>query len=187
MPRRDNRAQRSFATPAFTDFKGGGHVNRYQLFVERAMALVKIGRAPGPGAPSGMATDHTSAPLRRRLLEHHNVDTLIGFDNRQAIFPIHRSMRFILCSATAGSKTSQINCRFGIEDPRALDSLPDGGTGPAPYPVTMTSTFIARAGGENLRFRTCALPSTSKSSSASPMSFRGSRKRKDGARNLDES
>ena len=131
-------------------FQGGGHVNRYQLFVERALALVKTGGRLGLVLPWGIATDHTSAPLRRRLLEQCNVDTLIGFDNRRAIFPIHRSVRFVLCSATAGPATRQINCRFGIDDPLVLDSLPDSGQGAELYPITMTSALIARVGGENL-------------------------------------
>ena len=151
LARKDNALLKRFIRDAgIYRLQGGGHVNRYQLFVERAMALVKSGGRLGLVLPWGIATDHTSAPLRRRLLEQHNVDTLIGFDNRQAIFPIHRSVRFVLCSATAGSKTSQINCRFGIEDPRALDSLPDGGASAALYPITMTSALIARVGGENL-------------------------------------
>jgi hypothetical protein len=151
LTRQDNALLTRFIRDAgIYRLQGGGHVNRYQLFVERAMSLVKSGGRLGLVLPWGIATDHTSAPLRRRLLEQCNVDTLIGFDNRQAIFPIHRSVRFVLCSATAGAKTSQIDCRFGIEDPRALDSLPDGGTSAALSPITLTSAFIARVGGENL-------------------------------------
>jgi hypothetical protein len=150
MLRADSPDKRFIRDAGIYRLQGGGHVNRYQLFLERAMALMKGGGRLGLVLPWGIASDHTSAPLRRRLLEQYNVDTLIGFDNRQAIFPIHRSVRFVLCTATAGSKTSQISCRFGIEDPRALDSLPDGGTSAELYPITMTSTFIARVGGENL-------------------------------------
>jgi hypothetical protein len=150
MLRADSPDKRFIRDAGIYRLQGGGHVNRYQLFVERSMALVKRGGRLGLVLPWGIASDHTSAPLRRRLLERHNMDTLIGFDNRQAIFPIHRSMRFVLCSATAGSTTSQINCRFGIEDPRALDSLPDEGTRADLYPITMTSALIARVGGENL-------------------------------------
>src|SRR5207302_7957942 len=143
--RRANRLIKRFIRDAGVyRFQGGGHVNRYQLFVERAMALLKTGGRLGLVLPSGIATDHTSAPLRRRLLEHHDVDTLIGFDNRQAIFPIHRSVRFVLCTATAGNGTSSINCRFGIDDPLVLDSVPDDGQRAGLYPVALTSALIAR-------------------------------------------
>ena len=51
-----------------------GHANRYQLFVERAIALTRPGGRFGLVLPSGLATDHGSAraaadavlPLRRR-------------------------------------------------------------------------------------------------------------------------
>jgi hypothetical protein len=149
--RRDNALLKSFIWGSGVyRFQGGGHLNRYQLFVERAMALVRTGGRLGLVLPSGIATDHTSAGLRRRLLEHHDLDTVVGFDNRQAIFPIHRSVRFLLCTATAGSRTSEIKCRFGIADPMALDSVPDGGRSDTAYPVTLTSSLITRMGGTQL-------------------------------------
>ena len=50
------------------DAQSDGHANRYQLFVERAMALTRRGGRLGLVLPSGLATDHGSAALRRRLL-----------------------------------------------------------------------------------------------------------------------
>jgi Eco57I restriction-modification methylase len=131
-------------------FQGHGHVNRYQLFVERAMALVRDGGRIGLVLPSGIATDHTSAPLRRRLIEHYDVDTLAGFDNRRGIFPIHRSVRFVLCTATSGRATRQIKCRFGIEDPEVLDTVPDEGDrqGDPVYPITLTPSLIGSLAGD---------------------------------------
>ena len=49
--------------------QGGGHINRYQVFVERALMLAKRGGRIGLVLPSGFATDHTAAPLRRRLAD----------------------------------------------------------------------------------------------------------------------
>ena len=51
-----------------------GHANRYQLFVERAMALTRHGGRIGLVLPSGLATDHGSAPLRQLLLSRCDVD-----------------------------------------------------------------------------------------------------------------
>src|SRR5204862_3853305 len=73
-----------------------GHANRYQLFVERAVALTRPGGRTGLVLPSGLATDHGSARLRRRLLNECDVEALVGIDNRRGIFPIHRSVRFLL-------------------------------------------------------------------------------------------
>jgi hypothetical protein len=41
-------------------------------------------------------------------------------------------------------------CRFGIEDPAVLDSLPDSGTSVEQYPITLTSALIARVSGADL-------------------------------------
>src|SRR5262249_15831048 len=66
-----------------------GHANRYQLFLERSLALARPGGRIGLVLPAGVITDHGSARLRRRLFSHCNVDALIGFENSRAIFPIH--------------------------------------------------------------------------------------------------
>jgi N-6 DNA Methylase/Eco57I restriction-modification methylase len=131
-------------------FQGPGHLNRYQLFVERAMMLVRKGGRLGLVLPSGIATDHGSSRLRQRLLDQHDLDALVGFDNRQAIFPIHRSVRFVLCTATSGAPTTQIHCRFGITEPTVLDTVPDHGGSPDVYPVRLTPSLIARLGGAQM-------------------------------------
>src|SRR6185295_9963884 len=79
-----------------------GHANRYQLFVERAVSLARAGGRIGIVLPSGLACDHGSAPLRRLLFSRCAVDGVIGFDNRDGVFPIHRSVRFLLLTATSG-------------------------------------------------------------------------------------
>ena len=47
----------------------------------------------------GLAIDHGSVALRRHLLSRADLDTLIGFENRRAIFPIHRGVRFLLATS----------------------------------------------------------------------------------------
>jgi hypothetical protein len=129
--------------------QGGGHMNRYQLFVERALALLKRGGRVGLVVPSGFATDHTSSALRRKLLDECAVDSLAGFDNRRAIFPIHRSVRFVLFTATTGRATTAMKCRFGIDDPALLDRVPDQGDSREPiYPITLTRALITKIAGE---------------------------------------
>ena len=85
--------------------QSGGHANRYQLFVERAIALTRHGGRIGLVLPSGLATDHGSAPLRRLLLSRCDVDAIVGIDNHRGIFPIHRSVGFLLVTASPGSPT----------------------------------------------------------------------------------
>ena len=129
--------------------QGAGHINRYQIFVERALTLTKRGGRIGLVVPAGFASDHTSAPLRRALLSRTRVDTISGFDNRRAIFPIHRSVRFLICTSTAGEATRHIACRFGIDDPAELDTIPDSGDRASgrSHPIALTPAFLEALSG----------------------------------------
>jgi hypothetical protein len=120
------------------------HVNRYQLFVERALQLARRGGRIGFILPAGTVTDGGCAPLRRHLFDHASVDAIVGFDNRRRIFPIHRSVRFLVLTATNGAPTSEVRCRFGINDADTLDR-PDvpGET------FNLTRGFISRLSGED--------------------------------------
>ena len=108
------RASRSYR------HQGNGHPNRYQAFVERALALTRRGGRIGLLLPSGIATDHGSAALRRHLLDRTSIDTWLGFDNRHRIFPIHRSMRFVVLSTTTEGTTAQLRFRCGLTSPQTL-------------------------------------------------------------------
>ena len=73
--------------------------------MERALqALSPEGRI-GLILPSGLQSDVGSAGLRRALLDRARVDTWVTFDNRRAIFPIHRSVRFLLLAGGSGDGT----------------------------------------------------------------------------------
>jgi len=98
------------------------HLNRYQLFVERALQLTRTGGRVGLVLPSGILSDTGSGPLRRHLFEHAAVDRVVGLDNRAGLFPIHRSLRFVLMTASAGGHTDRIACRFGLTNPDTLDA-----------------------------------------------------------------
>jgi len=101
--------------------QGAGHPNRYQLFVERALQLARPGGRVGLIVPSGLGTDHGSASLRRHLFERCSIDTWLGFDNRRAIFPIHRSVRFVLWCAANGGRTDRLTLRCGLHDASVLE------------------------------------------------------------------
>jgi len=103
--------------------QGQGHANRYQLFLERAAQITRPGGRFGLILPSGIASDHGSAQLRRRLFDRCCVDTWIGLDNKAGIFPIHRGVRFVVLTATHSGRTEVLRFRSGIQDPAALDRL----------------------------------------------------------------
>jgi hypothetical protein len=115
---------RFFRTSGTYGCQSSGHANRYQLFLERAWQLARPGGRWGLILPSGIATDHGSSLLRRRLFDRCSVDTWLGFDNRHAIFPIHRSVRFVLMSATNGGSTDRLDFQCGLQKADVLDQLP---------------------------------------------------------------
>jgi len=131
--------------------QSAGHANRYQLFAERALALTRHGGRIGLVLQSGLATDQGSAALRQRLIGECDVDALIGFDNHRGVFPIHRSVRFLLVTATTGTPTRSIACRLGESDPAALEADNSGSTATSAwFPVRMTPDLIRRLSGNGL-------------------------------------
>jgi hypothetical protein len=119
--------------------EGRAHMNRYQLFTERAFHLTRRHGRIGLVLPSGVISDVGAAPLRRFLFDRAAVDTVTGIDNRDAIFPIHRSVRFVLLSATAGAGTETIRCRFGVRRASDLDRDTQG--------LTLTRRFLTHLSG----------------------------------------
>jgi len=110
--------------------QGGGHANLYQLFLERMLALLRRGGRLGAILPWGLACDQGAARLRRRLLDAAALDTMISFENRNAVFPIHRGLKFLLLSATSGTAGagSTLPCRFGVRHLDDLERTPELGT-----------------------------------------------------------
>jgi hypothetical protein len=127
-----------------------GHANLYQLFTDRAVALLRHGGRFGLVLPSGVAADHGSAGLRGRLLRQCDVDAVVGLDNQRGVFPIHRSVKFMLATATKGSPTQTIACRLGESDAGALDKAGDPSAASEWFRVRLTPAFIQRVSGDAL-------------------------------------
>jgi hypothetical protein len=128
-----------------------GHANRYQLFVERAMALTKHGGRIGLVLPAGLAIDHGSAPLRKQLLHTCDVDALVGFENQRGVFPIHRGVRFLLLTGSRGSPTRAIACRLGEREPASLEAVGDEPADTSAwFPVRLTPALLERLSGDEL-------------------------------------
>jgi hypothetical protein len=129
------------------DAQSDGHANRYQLFADRAMALTRSGGRLGLVLPWGLAADHGSSALRRNLFNRCSVDAIVGIDNHRAIFPIHRSVRFLLLTATAGPPTDAIACRFGVDSSAALEQI---GESDAAQSIRLTRPAVERLSGSSL-------------------------------------
>ncbi len=94
---------------------GSGHLNSYQLFLERMLQLLRPGGRIGCLLPGGVLTDHGAAGLRHHLFEHAAVDRLSMFDNREALFPIHRAVRIVAVTATSGPRTESLLLDDGVQ------------------------------------------------------------------------
>ncbi len=120
--------------------RGHGQVNHYQLFAERALRALRPGGRFGLILPSGIQTDVGSAGLRRMLLDTCAIDTWLGFENRQAIFPIHRGVRFVVLAGSRGASAAAIPMASGLVDAEVLHRLPDNpGAGGAEVPMVRVS------------------------------------------------
>lgn len=140
-----NRLVRFARDAGAYEASGQGQLNRYQLFVERTVALLRDGGRCGLVLPSGVLSDHSSSPVRRLLLSRCQVDGIVGFDNRKAIFPIHRSVRFVVLTATKGTATQRFGTRLGETDPAVLAADESGS--PDWFTVHMSRDLLERLSG----------------------------------------
>jgi hypothetical protein len=123
---------------------GDAHANRFHLFVERALDLLRPGGRLGFITPWGLLGDAGAAHVRRRLLERAALDAVVVFDNRRSIFPIHRSITFVASTCTRGPATRAVALRPAEADASALDAVGDLGAHARDFPVTITRAALER-------------------------------------------
>ena len=130
-----------------------GHVNLYQPFLERALSLARPGGRVGLVLPWGLAVDHGAAELRAHLLQRTAIDSFVGLDNAEGLFPIHRGLRFLVLVTSPGGTRRDIRARFGVRRADELDEVPDDDeTGAASYfPVRLSPEAVRAIGGSTLR------------------------------------
>ena len=126
----------------------GGHVNQYQLFAERMLQLASPNGRVGMLVPAGLLGDHGCATLRAALFNQCTIDAAIGFDNRDGIFAIHRSIKFTLLTATRGGRTRELTLKTGLRSPAVLDDMPD--EGPVDSAVQVPIALVRRFSGDGL-------------------------------------
>ncbi|HJR61666.1 MAG TPA: N-6 DNA methylase [Vicinamibacterales bacterium] len=128
--------------------QGTGQANLYQMFTERALALLRRGGRLGLVLPSGFATDHGCAALRRHVLESTSVDSFVSVENREGLFPIHRGLKFVLVTLEKKGETKTLPLRAGIRSAGDFDTLPE--SGPDPDAVPVSRRLIEQLSGEQL-------------------------------------
>ena len=86
---------------------GGGDINLYSLFVERAMNLVKPDGFVGLLTPSGIYADKTAAQFFKTVSTSGRVGGLFDFENKKIFFKdIHASFKF--CALIFGGEQAHV-------------------------------------------------------------------------------
>ena len=108
---------------------GGGDINLYSLFVERAMHLLKPDGLVGLLTPSGIYADKTAADFFKSVSTSGRVGGLFDFENRRLgtelppFFPDVDS-RFKFCALIVGGDTRRFDetrCAFFLHDTAEID------------------------------------------------------------------
>jgi len=84
-----------------------GKTNTYSIFSELVRKVIAPRGRAGIIVPTGIATDATTAPFFGDLVESGALVSLYDFENKEAIFPIHRSFKFCLLTV-AGSESRTV-------------------------------------------------------------------------------
>ena len=97
---------------------GGGDINLYSLFVERAMSLIKPTGLVGLLTPSGIYADKTAARFFKSLSTTGRIGGLFDFENRKIFFKdVHASFKF--CALVFGGDERRYDhtmCAFFLHD-----------------------------------------------------------------------
>lgn len=128
---------------------GKGHLNLYQPFLERALALCRPDGQVGLVLPWGVAVDDGAAAVRAALLDRTRIRTLVGLENQEGLFPVHRGLRFAAVTAQPGGVTRELVAHFGVRSARALESLDADDSGQAP--TTLGLGQVRGVGGPSRR------------------------------------
>ena len=97
---------------------GGGDINLYSLFVERAMGLIKPDGFVGLLTPSGIYADKTASAFFKSLSSSGRVGGLSDFENRKIFFKdVHASFKFCaLIFGGAERRFDETECAFFLHD-----------------------------------------------------------------------
>ena len=96
--------------------QGSADLNLYKLFLETSHALLKPSGRMGLVVPSGLYSDYGTAPLRTVFLEQCKWEWIFGIENRNKVFPIHRSYKFNPVVVQKGGSTHTIHTAFMRHD-----------------------------------------------------------------------
>lgn len=97
-------------------YQGKGHFNAFKIFTEKFHQLIGYGKNMGIIVPSGLYTDDGCSALRELLLYQSKIIELFCFENKNKIFPIHSSFKFVILTAAKLIKTDTFVTGFMLKD-----------------------------------------------------------------------
>ncbi|MFH0988480.1 MAG: hypothetical protein V1799_00510 [bacterium] len=107
------KAHIGFAAPTHPfRYQGSADLNLYKLFLEESYTLSKDRGHIGIIVPSGVYSDKGSKHLRSLFIDQSKWEWLYSFENKEAIFDIHRSYKFNPMIIIKGSETTTIKTAF---------------------------------------------------------------------------
>lgn len=122
---------------------GGGDVNLYSLFVERAQALTGPEGVVALVTPSGIAADKGAAEFFSSISSTGRLRALFDFENRKVFFPdVHASFKF--CVLVFGQQPRYLprpNARLAGELPHELPAELADAAAPVGPPVPTRCAF----------------------------------------------
>ena len=79
-----------------------GDLNTYPLFTELSSNAIKADGRVGIVVPTGIATDDNTKTYFNSILTERKLLKLFDFENKEALFPVHRSLKFSLLTLGNG-------------------------------------------------------------------------------------
>lgn len=93
-------------------YQGSADINLYKMFLELAYANLKSFGRLGMIVPSGIYSDKGTQNLRNLFINQSKWEWLYSFENKEAIFNIHRSFKFNPIIITKNGDTDFIKTAF---------------------------------------------------------------------------
>lgn len=118
--------------------QGSADLNTYKMFLELGHLLLRQDGQLGLVVPTGIYTDKGSLGLRTLFLYNCTWRWIFSFENKDAIFDIHRSYRFTTVIVRKGGQTAAIQAAFlrrSVADWEDAEQIADD------YPVDQIERF----------------------------------------------
>jgi hypothetical protein len=125
----------------------GRFLDSFRVFMERNCQLLGPTGVTGVVIPSAFHANEGATGVRQLYLEKMQLHHCYSFENRRALFEIHRSFKFAVIIAKSTGPTKTFSCAYYLHDDEWLFGEDD-----AQRRLVFTSDFVRRTGGDYLTF-----------------------------------